>query len=86
MTGRVEDIVAEVGVAYQKTRENFLPERGKKIVPIEGTNPREEVSIVIEERKAEIIQKRTLNYQRAGKIEVDQDQKINVKSLILDHN
>ena len=86
MTGKVEEVVVEVGIVYQKISENFLPERDKKIDPIEGTNPIEEVSIVKEGRRIEIIQKKTLNYQREIKVEIDQDLKKGVKSLILDHN
>nr|ANV79425.1 hypothetical protein [uncultured Candidatus Thalassoarchaea sp.] len=86
MTEKVEEAVVEVGIVYQKISENFLPERDKKIDPMEGTNPREEVPIVKEVRRIDIIQKKTLNYQREIKVEVDQDLKISVKSLILDHN
>tara|TARA_B100001769_G_C21770158_1_gene420943 strand:- start:263 stop:523 length:261 start_codon:yes stop_codon:yes gene_type:complete len=86
VTGKVEEAVVEVGIVYQKISENFLPEKDKKIDPIEGTNPREEVSIVKEGRRIEIIQKKTLNYQREIKVEIDQDLKISAESLILDHN
>ena len=53
---------------------------------MEGANPREEGAIEKEERWIEIIQKMTLNYQRVVKKEVEQDLKISVKGLILDHN
>ena len=50
-----------------KVSENFLLEINKKIVSMEGANPREEGAIEKEERWIEIIQKMTLNYQRVVK-------------------